>query len=72
MRSPVLDLQAMKDKKNRYKGMYREIVTRSECEKRLSESMIESLENKVSQLIAEMSNVKGQLKSYELKNSEIN
>ena len=58
MRSPVEEMSLLKEKKSKYKRLYREAQAHAECEKRVADSMIESLENKVSEIIAEMSEIR--------------
>lgn len=58
------------DKGNMYKDLYVEALQQLECEKKLSHSMTDALENKVSELIAEMSTLK--LSNIQLQNSSQN
>ena len=48
----------LRDKKGRYKRLYQEARTHSECEARVAQSMVESLENKVSETIVEVMKAK--------------
>ncbi len=46
------------DKNNKYKELYHDIMHQLECEKKLNQSMVDCLENKVSELIAENGTLK--------------
>jgi len=48
----------LRDKKQRYKRLYQEARTHAECEARVAQSMVESLENKVSETIVEVKRAK--------------
>lgn len=48
----------LRDKKGRYKRLYQEARTHAECEARVAQSMVESLENKVSETIVEVMRAK--------------
>ena len=48
-----LDKKSFDDYK--FKGMYHDLLNQFECEKKLNQSMLEVLENKVSDLIADNS-----------------